>query len=273
MKQDIMQLIDSGEYQEYVSMAHELIDEGNTPERVVAALLKYTFKDELKENAYREISESSNSVDTKGTARLFVALGREQDYTPANLAKFLEEEGGISQNAIRDIKVYDKFSFITVAFVEAEQLLAVFSKNRGGRKPLVTKAKERDGGSGGGGQRDRGPRNFESRGPRENRDSQDNSSRPARFSDDKKQFSQKPEFRKPERTERPERVERPETDKKEVAKPAFNAEGKPIRKRENKLTDYLDKKPVEKVSKPTNKKSDTSEVDKFLKNHEDDLSW
>jgi ATP-dependent RNA helicase DeaD len=278
MKQDIMQLIDSGEYHEYVDMAHELIDEGNTPERVIAALLKYTFKDELKEDAYREISES-NSVDTKGTARLFVALGREQQYNPANLAKFLEEEGGINQKAIRDIKVYDKFSFITVAFVEAEQLLAVFSKNRGGRKPLITKAKERDGGGNGGNrERERGPRggNFENRGPRENRDrdNRDNTSRPARFAEDRKQFSQRPEFKKTERPEKVERTERPErTEKPETAKPVLNAEGKPVRKRENKLTDYLDKKPAEKPAKSGNKKNDTSEVDRFLKQHEDDLSW
>ncbi|MDB5281728.1 MAG: helicase, superfamily, partial [Bacteroidota bacterium] len=152
IKSDITTLIDGGEYQEYVEMAHELIDEGQTPERVVAALLKYTFKDELNEETYREISENrNNSVDTKGTARLFVALGREQEYTTAKLAKFLEDEGGITQKSIKDIKVYDKFSFITVTFAEAEQLLAVFSKNKGNRKPLVTKAKERDASGGGGG--------------------------------------------------------------------------------------------------------------------------
>ena len=149
--EDIVELIDSGEYQEYVDMAHELIDEANTLERVIAALLKYTFKDELKEESYREIRESRGGVDSKGTARLFVALGREQDYNPAKLVKFLEDEGGINQKAIKDIKVYDKFSFITVSFMEAETLLAVFSKNKGNRKPLVTKAKERDGGHGGGG--------------------------------------------------------------------------------------------------------------------------
>jgi ATP-dependent RNA helicase DeaD len=275
MKQDIMTLIDGGEYQEYAAMAHELIDEGNTPERVVAALLKYTFKDELNEESYREISETSaGGIDNKGTARLFVALGREQDYTPANLAKFLEEEGGINQRAIKDIKVYDKFSFITVAFMEAEQLLAVFSKNKNGRKPLVTKAKERDGGGGGGGRsnwdnrdRDRGGRdNRENRETQENKEStpaRENTERPKRFDGEKKQFSNRTEFRKPERTDAP---------KQDESKPATVPGEKPVRKRENKMLDYLDKKPTEKPA-ATNKKSELSEVDKFLKKHEDDLSW
>ncbi len=253
VKAEIVAMIDSGEYQEYVDMAHELIDEGTTPERIVAALLKYTFKDELKEGAYREISESSsNSVDSKGTARLFVALGREQNYNPAMLAKFLEEEGGINQRAIKDIKVYDKFSFITVSFVEAEQLLAVFSKNKSGRKPLVTKAKEREGGGGGGSRQGGGGRQWEQRGGDNN-----NSSSEKKSFTPKKQFSPRPESRGP----------KPETVKSEGGAETT----KPVRKRENKMMDYLDK---EEKGKPGNKKkSDTTEVENFLKKYDDDLTW
>lgn len=281
IKSEIVELIDSGEYQEYVSMAHELIDEGNTPERVVAALLKYTLKDELNEQTYREISESRSTgsmVDTKGTARLFVALGREQDYTPAKLAKFLEDEGGITQRAIKDIKVYDKFSFITVTFMEAEQLLAVFSKNKEGRKPLVTKAKERDGGGGG----KQWSNNNEHRGGEE-RKPFDRERKP--FSD-KKQFSGKPEFKSPKPFEKPVTSEAPVaktevTEKKEYVKKEYvkkdfakkeGGEDKPVRKRENKLTDYLEKKPAA-TDKPSKKKGDSSVVDEFMKKFDDDLSW
>ncbi|HWB64399.1 MAG TPA: DEAD/DEAH box helicase [Chitinophagales bacterium] len=248
IKEDIAELIDSGGYEEYISMAHELMDEGSTPERVVAALLKYTFKDELNEESYREISDvRSNSVDSKGTARLFVALGREQNYNPGKLAKFLEEEGGITQQAIKDIKVYDKFSFITVSFVEAEQLLTVFSKNRGGKKPLVTKAKERDGG--GGHNRDFGNRSQEF-------------SKPKPSFKEKKQFSNKPEFR--------EQKPREEQPKKETEHQGSTNEAKPARKRENKMTDYLDKK---EGGKPSKKKEDNREIEKFLKKFDDDLTW
>ncbi|MBL0308836.1 MAG: DEAD/DEAH box helicase [Bacteroidetes bacterium] len=264
MKADIMEMIDSGGYQEYVDMAHELIDEGQTAERVVAALLKYTFKDELKEDSYREISESrGGSVDIKGTARLFVALGREQGYNPATLTKFLEEEGTINQSAIKDIKVYDKFSFITVSFVEAEQLLAVFSKNKAGRKPLITKAKERDSGGGSG-------RSFGGGGGHRTNNSDER--REKSFDDkpsgrgdrkpfgEKKQFSGKPDFRKP----------KPETAVSNVAQPTEN---KPARKRTNKMTDYLEKPASPENEKPGKKKNDSSVVDEFMKKFDDDLSW
>lgn len=301
IKADIIELIDSGEYQEYAAMAHELIDEGQTAERIVAALLKYTFKDELNEQSYREISEGrgagSSNVDSKGTARLFVALGREQEYSTAKLAKFLEEEGGIPQSAIKDIKVYDKFSFITVTFVEAEQLLAVFSKNKAGRKPLVTKAKERDGGGSGGG-RSWNNNNEEARNGE--RKPFDKERKPY---SDKKQFSNMPEFNK-EKTETPVSLDtnepakefvksdfpKKEFVKKEFVKKEFvkkdfvkkdftkkegDAETKPVRKRENKMTDYLEKPSSDKpaIEKAPKKKNDTSVVDEFMKKFDDDLSW
>ena len=297
IKTDIREMIDTGEYQEFVTMAHELIDEGQTAERVVAALLKYTFKDELKEEAYREISESrGSSVDSKGTARLFVALGREQGYTPATLAKFLEDEGSIKQSTIKDIKVFDKFSFISVMFQEAEQLLAVFSKNKEGRKPLITKAKDRDSSGGGnrfGGDRERGG----------HRNNLNDESREKSFTDkkpfgEKKSFGDKKPFsggeRKPFGEKKSYGGERTSTDgkksfsreRKPVGEKSFdkpyektdfiksNATGdKPVRKRENKMTDYLEKKPSADA-KPTKKKGDTSEVENFMKKfNDDDLAW
>ena len=290
IKSDITTLIDGGEYQEYVAMAHELIDEGQTPERVVAALLKYTFKDELNEETYREISENrNNSVDTKGTARLFVALGREQDYTTAKLAKFLEDEGGITQRSIKDIKVYDKFSFITVTFAEAEQLLAVFSKNKGNRKPLVTKAKERDAGGGGGKQWNNNREDSSTAGEERKPFNRDRERKPF----EKKAFVPRAEFEAQKtHTENTGAIDEPKKEfvKKEFVKKEFvkkdfvkkdftKTEGstdKPARKRENKMTDYLeDKKPAttEKTDKPVKKKSDSSVVDEFMKKFDDDLSW
>ena len=297
IKTDIREMIDTGEYQEFVTMAHELIDEGQTAERVVAALLKYTFKDELKEEAYREISESrGSSVDSKGTARLFVALGREQGYTPATLAKCLEDEGSIKQSTIKDIKVFDKFSFISVMFQEAEQLLAVFSKNKEGRKPLITKAKDRDSSGGGnrfGGDRERGG----------HRNNLNDESREKSFTDkkpfgEKKSFGDKKPFsggeRKPFGEKKSYGGERTSTDgkksfsreRKPVGEKSFDkpyektdfiksdATGdKPVRKRENKMTDYLEKKPSADA-KPTKKKGDTSEVENFMKKfNDDDLAW
>ena len=302
IKTDIREMIDTGEYQEFVTMAHELIDEGQTAERVVAALLKYTFKDELKEEAYREISESrGSSVDSKGTARLFVALGREQGYSPGTLAKFLEDEGNIKQSTIKDIKVFDKFSFISVMFQEAEQLLAVFAKNKEGRKPLITKAKDRDSNSSsGGGNRFGGDRGGDRGGHRNNLNDE---SREKSFTD-KKPYAEKKSFsgdRKPFSSEKKSyggertsadgkksfsRERKPISDtgdskpyekqdyiKKDFAKSDSTSDAKPVRKRDNKLTDYLEKKPAVDT-KASKKKTNTPELENFMKKFsDDDLSW
>lgn len=62
--------------------------------------------------------------------------------------------------------------------------------------------------------------------------------------------------------------------KKDFTKKEGDADAKPVRKRENKLTDYLEK-PVEKphAEKPSKKKNDSSVVDEFMKKFDDDLSW
>lgn len=143
---------------DYVDLARQMLETADSPERVLAALLRDIYKDELKEDNYKSITQTSATVDQKGTSRLFVAKGKADGMTPPRLAEFLEKEGGIDQQKIDEIRVMDNFSFVTVPFIEAEQLLAVFSKWKGSRKPLVTKAKENDGprGGGGGGKRFKG---------------------------------------------------------------------------------------------------------------------
>lgn len=256
IKAEIQSIIDSGEYNDYISLAHDLIDDGNTAERALAALLKYTFKDELNEDSYRDISNTgARSVDQKGTARLFVALGRTHNYNAPKLVKFLEEEGGVDQRKINDVKVFDNFSFITVPFAEAEILQAVFSKYKGSQKPLVTKAKDRDSGGGSAGYGDKPRKSFGDK-PRKN------------FGDRK--------FDKP-REEKS--FDKPRTEKsfdkprKTFAKGdggANNEEKKPV-KRTNKNTDYLDKK--EDRPKPQSKKEGLSKTEELLKSFDDDLSW
>ena len=215
----------------------------------------------------------------------------EEDCDAGVLVEALKANG----YTIKDIKVFDKFSFISVMFQEAEQLLAVFSKNKEGRKPLITKAKDRDSNSSGGGNRFGGDR--ERSGHRNNLSDE---SREKSFTDkkpfEKKSFGDKKPFggeRKPfeKKTYGGERTstdgkksfsrERKPVGEKSFDKPyektdfiKSDATGdRPVRKRENKLTDYLEKKPATD-SKPTKKKGDTSEVENFMKKfNDDDLAW
>ncbi|MBX2904327.1 MAG: DEAD/DEAH box helicase [Chitinophagales bacterium] len=150
LKSELRALLNEGNFESYIELAGELMNEGADAQQLVAALLQYNFGDDLKEDNYRDLQQFNSSVDMKGITRLFVAKGKLDGMNPKALVDFLSRESGIEATQIKDVQVFDKFSFINVPFLEAEQLLAVFEKNKRSKKPLITRAKERDGGFSGG---------------------------------------------------------------------------------------------------------------------------
>lgn len=140
IKNEINELIKSGEAASYLDMAKEML-EGNTPEEVLAAMIRQSFKGELDEKNYNEIREVS--VDRQGTSRLFVALGKIDNLTPAKLVAFIRQETSVDERKIDDVRIFENFSFITVPFNEAEIILEAFRQQSPGRRPLVDRAKEK----------------------------------------------------------------------------------------------------------------------------------
>ncbi len=138
IKAEITHIIQSEDMNGYAKLAQEMLKE-NEAEKVLAALLKHAFQDELDESSYNEIREVS--VDRKGTARLFVALGKIDGMTPRKLVAFLKQHAEVHSERIKDIQIFDKFSFITVPFEEAEIILNIFKKKQGGKRPIVERAK------------------------------------------------------------------------------------------------------------------------------------
>jgi ATP-dependent RNA helicase DeaD len=264
LKTDLMRLLEHKSATDYLPLAQELLEDEREPAEVLSAILNYTFKDTLKESSYREVGKiAQQGAAGNNQARLFVAKGHTSHMNVAKVIDFVASESGIDPQIIHDVRVYDNFSFITLPAEQAEQVLVVFAKNKRGGKPLVTRAKDKDGNSGSGknfsGERKQfeGKKNFggerkkfENRKPFEGK---------KEFGSDKKHFSSKPEFKK-------------EFQKKEFVKHELPAENKPARKRENKMVDYLEKKPATDM-KSSKKKNDHTEVDKFLKKFDDDLSW
>jgi ATP-dependent RNA helicase DeaD len=164
IKNSVEKIIKSGNSDDFKAVATEILT-NNNPEEVVAAILKHAFKDELSEKSYNKINDisaykknkdfyyddrgasgySNNQrgyVDRKGTARLFVAKGREHGMDPAKLANFISKETGVSSSRIDDIKVLDAFSFIAVPFEDAEKILQFFQETSNGRS-IVSRAKEK----------------------------------------------------------------------------------------------------------------------------------
>lgn len=265
IKTEIQDTIDQKNNQMYLSLADELMEENEDPKEIISSLLRYALRDQLNESAYKPIGKTTANHQSKSDekVRLFVAKGHDDNMNAEKVIRFLCEETGIDESAILDIRVFDKFSFITTPFMEAEQILVVFNRKKGRGRPMVSKAKDRDGGNFGGGNReDRKPFNKEKkfeggRGRNDNR----------------KEFGQRND-----RTERTDRKER--SDKKDFGKSKatntekpkhfekMNGDKKPV-KRTNKLVDYLDKEnSAEKKQNSTKKKEDFS-----VSFNDNDLSW
>lgn len=76
--------------------------------------------------------------------RLFFAKGRADGMTPRALLDELKNTAGIEYRRIDDIRILDNFSFFATNKEDAEQILAVYKRNKGNGKPMVDKARERD---------------------------------------------------------------------------------------------------------------------------------
>lgn len=152
IKDDIAQIIEIDSHKEYLELATEILNE-YAPEVALSALIRSAFKNELDVRNYPEIR--TFKVDRRGTARLFIALGRVDDFTPRALVEFLEEHTELRGSKIDDVKVCENFSFATVPFEDAEKVLKSLNALRSkGDKPLAEISKEnreqRDSSGGGG---------------------------------------------------------------------------------------------------------------------------
>ncbi len=139
MHSDLDEIISSGSHLEYLKTAESFLRK-NSAEEIIAALIRYSFEDELNENRYREIREAS--VDSRGTTRLFISLGRKDELDPRKLIKLINNQTGVRAGQISDIKVMDSFSFLTVPFEEAEVILSIFNSS-GDSSIMVQKANVR----------------------------------------------------------------------------------------------------------------------------------
>lgn len=284
VKTEISELVEKNAASDYLELSRELLELGKNPDEVLASLLSYALKDTLKPHSYREISpiasrgSHSGGGSGKDSVRLFVAKGHMDRMNAEKVAEFVANEAAIDPNCFQDIRVFDKFSFISVPPMEAEQILVVFGKNKRNGRSLVTRAKESSGGSGGGrGFGGGGGKKFDGeRKPRfEDRDRSEKKSfgdrKPFGDKGPKKEFGDRKKFENREPKEDRKFFAPKQDAKKEYAKAETGTEPKP-RKRENKLTDYLDTG-KQSAAGDKKKKQDTSEIEKFMKKFDDDLSW
>ncbi|MFQ5963609.1 MAG: DEAD/DEAH box helicase [Candidatus Scalinduaceae bacterium] len=140
IKNEINNIIKSETHHEYTKLAQELLKEEESV-NVLAAFLKYSLQAELDERSYSEIKDIS--IDVKGKTRLFVALGKVDGMTPRKLINFIKQNTKVDETKIRDVRIFEKISFINVPFEEAEIILDVFKRERKGRRPIIERAKRK----------------------------------------------------------------------------------------------------------------------------------
>ncbi len=166
IKASLLEIIAAGNFADLGVIADEILTEISDPKIAISALLKLAFKEELNEKSYNEINEYAKNkdyysddrgasgqrpigdqrrgyVDRKGTARLFIAKGRNDNMDPRGLVEFIQRATGVDQRRIDDVKMFDDFSFFAVPFEDAEKVIHIFQKQSNGRRSLVTRAKEK----------------------------------------------------------------------------------------------------------------------------------
>ncbi|MCC8035429.1 MAG: DEAD/DEAH box helicase [Rikenellaceae bacterium] len=140
--EDLQQIVESGNYEDCSEMAAGILAD-HDPETALGALLKLAFKNELSENSYAEIR--GFSVDRKGKSRIFIAVGRKDGYDARKMVSLLKRECGISDSKIDDVSVMEDFSFATVPYADADNVIrSLNALRKGGERPLAKKAKEKE---------------------------------------------------------------------------------------------------------------------------------
>ena len=160
IKNSVSEIIKTDLQPAYLELANELLSD-HSPEQAIAALLQNSFAGELDAKNYADIDRSG--VDRKGKTRLFVTQGKVDGLSSNKLIDILKEKCKIKSTQIQDVQILDKFSFITLAFHDAEKVLALFNARKSGTGLFITKAKMDEKGRGHGSQ---GNRNRSSRSDR-----------------------------------------------------------------------------------------------------------
>jgi len=164
------EIIVEQDFSVYSEMATELTTESN-PLDVIAALLRHVYDDEFDKETYRKIRNNMGSNDRRdrndrdgrrdrndrdgrrdrndrggrqtldNQTRLFIGMGKKDNLDAKKLLDIVNKEAKVPGRKIKDIKIMNEFSFMTVPYSEAEDIIHALNATRKGGRPLVEKAK------------------------------------------------------------------------------------------------------------------------------------
>lgn len=130
------EIIKEEDYKSYEKLAQDLLD-GRDSIQVLSSLLRHVYEDEFLEENYNEIEDVKVKIEDK--TRLFIALGSKDGYNVGRLLDLLNKKAKTPGRKVRDIKIMDKYSFITVPLQEAEYIMRALNSKKNS-KPLVEEA-------------------------------------------------------------------------------------------------------------------------------------
>lgn len=132
----IDEIIKEEDYVSYEELSRSLL-EGRVPEQVLASLLRHVYEDEFLADSYNEIEDVKVKIEDK--TRLFIALGTKDGYNVGRLLDLLNKKAKTPGRKVKDVKIMDKYSFITVPLQEAAFIMRALNSKKDS-KPLVEEA-------------------------------------------------------------------------------------------------------------------------------------
>ena len=117
----LSEIIAEKDFTSYDALAKKVLGSYD-PQAVIAALLRHQYQDEFLAESYAKIEQSRTTV-SGDNVKLFVALGKKDGMNPRALLDVLHERCKTPGRKVRDIRILEKFSFITVPLDEAEIIM------------------------------------------------------------------------------------------------------------------------------------------------------
>ncbi|MEI6056345.1 MAG: DEAD/DEAH box helicase [Lentisphaerota bacterium] len=134
--------IEAADFAEYKTWAQSLL-ENRQPDEVLSAILQFAFGKKLNKDNYTEIvsggkrSKAERFLEEEGKTRLFIAKGKSDFYNIKELVNFISKSSSVPPRFIRDVEIYERYSFVNVSFRDAERILRTFKHKKSGDKSLV----------------------------------------------------------------------------------------------------------------------------------------
>ena len=130
------EIVAEQDFSSYNFLAKRILAD-NEPEVILAALLRHQYQDEFLPESYAKIEQNRSQV-SGDNVKLFIGLGKIDGMNPRALLDVLHQSCKTPGRKVRDIRILEKFSFITVPLDEAEIIMRKLNQKN---KKMVEVAK------------------------------------------------------------------------------------------------------------------------------------